>query len=75
MKNLNEYISERKDDTMVTIEPWADYILVNLEDDSLEYIAYKEVKDSDVKKLSIGESLKKDNLIYLCITDTSEIEK
>jgi len=74
MKSLKE-ILERKDDTMVTIEPWADYILVNLEDDSLEYIAYKEVKDSDVKKLSIGESLKKDNLIYLCITDTSELEK
>lgn len=74
MKSLKE-ILERKDDTMVTVEPWADYILVNLEDDSLEYIAYKEVKDSDVKKLNIGESLKKDNLIYLCITDTSDLEK
>lgn len=74
MKSLKD-ILERKDDTMVTVEPWADYILVNLEDDSLEYIAYKEVKDSDVKKLAIGESLKKDNLIYLCITDTSELGK
>ena len=74
MKSLKE-ILERKDDTVCTLEPWADYILVNLEEETLKYMEYKEVKDADVKKLRLGESLRKDNLIYLCITDTSELEK
>jgi hypothetical protein len=75
MKSLKE-ILERKDDTMVTIEPWADYILVDTGKDSIEYLAFDEVKDADVKKLKLGESLVKDETkIYLCITDTSVIEE
>lgn len=75
MKSLKE-ILERKDDTMVTLEPWADYILIDIGKDIIEYLEFAEVEDADVKKLKLGESLIKDETkIYCCITDTSAIEE
>ena len=52
MKNLKELL-ERKDDTMVTIEPWEDFLKVDLEADKIEYVAVKEVNDTKVKKLKL----------------------
>ena len=38
MKHIKNFL-ERKDDTMVTIEPWADFLKVNLAADKIEYVA------------------------------------
>ena len=74
MKDLKT-ILERKGETMVTIEPWADFLKVDIGADSIEYLAVKEVKDEKVKKLKLGESLREDNVIYLCITDLSALNE
>ena len=75
MKDLKT-ILERKDDTMVTIEPWADFLKVDLAADKIEYVAVKEVKDSKVKSLKVGESYKdEDDLIWVCITDLSALDE
>ena len=74
MKNLKELL-ERKDDTMVTIEPWADFLKVDLASDKIEYVAVKEVKDSKVKNLKVGESLKDEDIIWLCLTDLEALNE
>jgi hypothetical protein len=74
MKNLIELL-ERKDDTMVTIEPWADFLKVDLGADKIEYVAVKEVKDSKVKNLKVGESLRDEDIIWLCITDLEALKE
>lgn len=75
MKNLIDLINERKDDTMVTIEPWADFLKVDLTVDNIEYVAVKEVKDSKVKSLKVGESLKDGDIIWLCLTDLEALNE
>ena len=76
MKNLKDIlVTERKDDTMVTIEPWADFLKIDLSIDVIEYLSVKEVKDADVKKLKVGESLKKDEIIYVCLTDLDALNE
>lgn len=67
MKDLRTILEAKETD--VTIEPWADFLKVDIGADKIEYLAIKEVKEADVKKLELGESLMKDNIIYLCITD------
>ena len=74
MKNLIELL-ERKDDTMVTIEPWADFLKVDIGADSIEYLAVKEVKDEKIKKLKVGESIMIDDFIYVCITDLEALNE
>ena len=74
MKNLIELL-EREDDTMVTIEPWADFLKVDIAADKIEYVALKEVKDEKVKKLKLGESLKDEDFIWLCITDLEALNE
>lgn len=74
MKHLKELL-ERKDDTMVTIEPWADFLKVDLAADKIEYVAVKEVKDSKVKNLKVGESLKEEDIVWLCLTDLEALNE
>ena len=74
MKNLKELL-ERKDDTMVTIEPWADFLKVDLTADKIEYVAVKEVNDVKVKKLKVGESLRDEDIIWLCLTDLEALNE
>ena len=74
MKNLKELL-ERKDDTMVTIEPWADLLKVDLAADKIEYVAVKEVNDTKVKKLKVGESLKDEDIIWVCLTDLEALNE
>ncbi len=74
MKNLKELL-ERKDDTMVTIEPWADFLKVDLTADKIEYVAVKEVNDAKVKKLKVGESLRDEDIIWLCLTDLEALNE
>lgn len=74
MKDLRE-ILERKDDTMVTIEPWADFLKIDMGADSIEYLAVKEVKDEKIKKLKLGESVMIDDFIYVCITDLEALNE
>ena len=54
MKNLKD-ILERKDDTMVTLEPWADFLSINVEKGIIEYHTLKEIKDD---KNYFGEATK-----------------
>ena len=74
MKNLKELL-ERKDDTIVTIEPWADFLKVDLAADKIEYVAVKEVNDTKVKKLKVGESLKDEDIIWVCLTDLEALNE
>jgi hypothetical protein len=74
MKNLKELL-ERKDDTMVTIEPWADFLKVDLTADKIEYVAVKEVNDAKVKKLKVGESLRDEDIVWLCLTDLEALNE
>lgn len=74
MKNLKELL-ERKDDTMVTIEPWADFLKVDLATDKIEYVAVKEVNNAKVKKLKVGESLRDEDIIWLCLTDLEALNE
>ena len=74
MKNLKELL-ERKDDTMVTIQTWADFLKVDLATDKIEYVAVKEVNDTKVKKLKVGESLKDEDIIWLCLTDLEALNE
>ena len=74
MKDLKT-ILERKDDTMVTIEPWADFLKIDLSADSIEYLAVKEVKDEKIKKLKVGESIMIDDFIYVCLTDLEALNE
>ena len=74
MKDLKTFL-ERKDDTMVTLEPWADFLKIDLGEDSIEYLAVKEVKDEKIKKLKVGESIMIDNFIYVCLTDLEALNE
>ena len=74
MKNLKELL-ERKDDTIVTIEPWADFLKVDLATDKIEYVTVKEVNDTKVKKLKVGESLKDEDIIWVCLTDLEALNE
>ena len=73
MKNLRQLLEAKETD--VTIEPWADFIKIDIGADQLEYLAVKEVKDEKIKKLKLGESLMEDNVIYVCITDLSALDE
>ena len=74
MKDLKTFL-ERKDDTMVTLEPRADFLKIDLGEDSIEYLAVKEVKDEKIKKLKVGESIMIDNFIYVCLTDLEALNE
>ena len=75
MKDKVKVLTERKDDTMVTIEPWADFLKIDLGADSIEYLAVKEVKDEKIKKLKVGESIMIDDFIYVCLTDLEALNE
>ena len=55
MKNLRDILLERKDDTMVTLEPWADFLTINVEDGYIEYHKLEDIKDD---KNYFGEATK-----------------
>ena len=74
MKNLKELL-ERKDDTMVTIEPWADFLKVDISTEKIEYVAVQQDNDAKVKKLKVGESLKDEDIIWLCLTDLEALNE
>ena len=44
MKSLKD-ILERKDDTIVTLEPWADFLNINVEDGIIEYHKLEDIKN------------------------------
>ena len=54
MKSLKD-ILERKDDTMVTLEPWADFLTINVEEGIIEYHKLKDIEDD---KNYFGEATK-----------------
>ncbi len=54
MKNLKD-ILERKDDTVVTLEPWADFLNINVEDGIIEYHKLEDIKND---KNYFGEATK-----------------
>jgi hypothetical protein len=47
MKNLRDILLERKDDTMVTLEPWADFLTINVEDGYIEYHKLEDIKNDE----------------------------
>ena len=47
MKNLKDILLERKDDTMVTLEPWADFLTINVEDGYIEYHKLEDIKNDE----------------------------
>ena len=73
MKDLRQILEAKETD--VTIEPWADFIKIDMASGQLEYLAVKEVKDEKIKKLKLGESLMEDDFIYTCITDLSALDE
>ena len=46
MKNLKD-ILERKDETMVTLEPWADFLNINVKDGFIEYHKLEDIKNDE----------------------------
>lgn len=47
MKDLKDILLERKDDTMVTLEPWADFLTINVEDGYIEYHKLEDIKNDE----------------------------
>ncbi len=46
MKNLKD-ILERKDETMITLEPWADFLNINVKDGFIEYHKLEDIKNDE----------------------------
>lgn len=68
MKDLKT-ILERKDDTIVTLPKWAEFISIDLEKNQIEFLEGKEVS-TDIKEKAGGigmSTVGHDDLIYVCV--------
>lgn len=82
MKNLINKILESQYDTESGIPRWADFLAIDLNQDTIEYYKVKDIDNlgtpgSHVAKLKIGESYfdEKDQCIYVMLIDQSALNE
>lgn len=68
MKDLKTLL-ERKDDSIVTLPKWAEFLCIDLEKNQIEFLEGKEVS-KDIKEKAGGSGMSTvgpDDLIYVCV--------
>lgn len=68
MKDLKTLL-ERKDDTMVTLPNWAEYLRIDIEKNQIEFLNGKDI-NKDIKEKAGGcgmSTIGPDDLIYVCV--------
>ena len=75
MKQLKE-ILESQYDGETNMPQWCDFLEIDLYTNVITYYKLADIKDSKVKKLKFGESLKIDNeFIWVCVTDLEALKE